>query len=97
MARDNPNVDREPAELNNVDPSKLTIRLSQGPGRVAKTFTSSYTAATMRWDNNQDIRNLNRWRSQVFLYVVLLPFHSFPFPPSPNNPLPFTQDRKTSN
>ncbi|MCJ1454556.1 hypothetical protein MMC28_004909 [Mycoblastus sanguinarius] len=64
MRRLNPNIDRSPAMLNREDRSLLTITLNTPKGT---TKTSKH-----KWINNmnfgdaENVRELNRWRSQLF-------------------------------
>ena len=69
-SRLNPNVDREPAEVGRPNRKKLSIVLNQPGKKVSKTYSFTETFESMNWNNGQEIRRLNRWRSQIFLCVI---------------------------
>ena len=68
-------VDRVPALINNPQPSKFSITI---PGS-GKTRVYPHVA-NFDWSSSEQIRALNRWRTQYHLYAY------FPLPPS--SPLP---------
>ena len=79
MARWNSNIDREPAKLGKRDNSKLSITFLE-PGKTPRVHRAHQSPATMDWASPAEIRSLNRWRAQLFLYVFLSPFPSSSHP-----------------
>ena len=65
-------MDREPAERDCPDPSKLTISIMRDG--IRHTYTHSQR---VDWENPKSISALNRWRSQIFRYaaIELFPHH----------------------
>lgn len=62
----------------------IKINLVKG-GEMVLRFRAYNRGADFDWSNQAHIRDLNRWRSQTFLFVIIAPPNT-PFPSQTNEP-----------